>query len=58
MMTNIVWYLIIAFASNGGIATIPQPSREACTHQADYINNARYDSGSPGWAYCVYGVKQ
>ena len=56
-MNAIVWYLLVSFSSQSGVAMIPQVSREACIQQSDYIMAHRYETNVPSFAYCVYGVK-
>lgn len=53
-----VWYLIIAFGTDGGVATIPQVSEQACKQTAAWIVAHRWDTDTPRFGYCVPGVKQ
>lgn len=54
---NAIWFLIFSFASDGGVVTIPQASQADCYKQMAYINEHRFDSNGPRWAYCAYGVR-
>lgn len=47
-----IWYLII-FNVNGGLVSVPQPSKEVCVQQAKQLD----DYSGHRLSYCVQGLK-